>query len=1177
MSEPAANPLEPRRALTLPVVAVLALAALLSLMGFQLALKLPGGQGIEDFLGWTNPESIQAALMHWRGAELPNQLPHGAGRWHMEAAYLLVDTWLFMPLYAVLLLLLSHSLVNVLKHSRWLEARSRFGRGLRRYLMWFTLPPVLALVVADALENHGGAARSGVPLPVFLASLGAALALGVALWVAATDAAASRRRRAWVVLGAAFLAGAVLAGRGFFGVMEASECVGTEPGKECLAWAAMAHAAKPWLVAAALAVVGGAWVLWLFGADLKADHLRPGRVPNGRASRAALRSGMAAIVWRTRYVLALLAVFAGLTLGLDQGRDVLLALAHWPAANATPEELALVAPFWLRLFMVGMVGLAVALFVHSTWLWARLCCRIRRQRDGAAGTPYKLAGMSAADAEAQERVRMRLGRFARTWARTLSLVPMVCVYALVAFAISDAINAAAAFSKAGPLPRELRLTVLTLCGIGALSVGLGAAFLMMRRVLSLKSEADYFNSNEGLYELLEGADESQQVPLPAAGNTLWSRLRHLAWRFLRWLHGAQPWLRPRTLPLLALGAVLLLRAALAARPEVMSTAPAALALVALTLVWWMGVAGALTLAEVRLGRPYGLFLVLGIGVLSALPLGLANNHVLPLALPEFEAQALQAQRWQGLALLAWLAATCGALWWLFTGGTVPKALRKFEAWVRPVAVLAGVLLAMVALRLADRAPLPATATPGSLASRNANVFAKVPTLADAADAWVRALPPGQEPLYLVASEGGGIRSAYWTAQVLSRLHGLDAGFSQRTFVMSGVSGGAVGMAAYSACLRELGGAPAEGAMADCVRKGFAKVDPLSPLLAAWFFEDVLARALPVPMASSAGESNPWYCRQPACGHLSRAVGFEREWLRALPGLGTRLAAAGQHVGPQGRHWEPHLLLNGTWVESGELASVASLVVAPEAWPGARDVQRRLGAELSLIGGAHVAARFPFINPLAAAQPAAGAAVYSARAASAADLPDEGKVDGHLGDGGYFDNSATVALLPAWRALRAALVAQNKPRPIQVLLIRNGQAPRGCDRPAKEGPAKGCIVPERQVLTPASQLALPSQSQSWALYADVLGPAITVLNVSGIGAHGRQAPANLQVEVAQWAALPGSAAALTPTVLRPIDQMNLGALVPLGWYLSPTARRALEEQAKAFATEWKAARPGLTGG
>ncbi len=1153
-----------KRALTLPVVAVLALAAVLSLMGLQLALLLPGGQGIEEFLGWTTPDAVQAALEHWRAGAWNTATPADGGRWHVEAAYLLVDTWLFMPLYAVLLLLLAQALVSLLERQRKLEAPSSLGERLRKHFLSVALALVLALALVDAVENFGGAVRVGVPMAVFLASLAAGAALGGAMWVAATHDTAAARRRAWGLMAVAFLAGALLAGYGFFGVLDASGCVGLKADKPCQQWPASAHMAKPWLVLLALATVGGAWVLWLFGADLKADHEDSGAVPNGRASRAALRSGMAAIVWRTRYVLVVLAVFAGLTLGLDQGRDVLLALAHWPDATSeatsnptgVAKEAALTAPLLQRAFMVFMVGLAVGLFVHSTWLWSRLCCRILRQRDANGEGLVPLVGLDKDDTASQERVRARLGIFARTWARALSLVPMLCVYALVAYAISDAIKAAAAFSAQGPLPPSLRHTVVTLCAIGALAVGLGAVFLMMRRVLSLKCDADYFNREDGLYELLQGADESRQVPIPRAGASLWSRLRNVAWRFLRWLHVAQPWLKPRTLPLLALLLVLLLRGLLAWQPEAMSTTPAALALVTLTLVWWMGVAGALTLAEVRLGRPYGLFLILGIGVLTMLPLGLADNHVLPLTLPDFGAAALEAQRRHGMLLVAWLAALAAGLWWMFTANTSDTThwprLARLGAWLRPGAVAAAVVLALVALRLADRAPLPAFDAKEQLAARN--VPLSVPTLALAADTWVKQLPlDTAQPVYLVASEGGGIRSAYWTAQVLTRLRGKIGEFDRRTFVLSGVSGGAVGMAAYSACLRQAGQLPGNSAMEDCVQQGFGAVDPLSPLLAAWLFEDVLARALPVPMASQAEGANVWWCRQPACGHLSRAIGFEREWMRALPALAQPLSAI---TGAAGR-WEPHLLLNGTWVESGELASVSSLVVAPEYFPGARDVQRRLGRELRLIGGAHVAARFPFINPLAAVQPASGAAQATARAASAADLPDAGKVDGHLGDGGYFDNSATVALAPAWRAVRAALQEQRPGTPIVVLLIRNGQAPPGCDRPDPQGPARLCILPERPVLSKASELAAPSRRRSWAMYADVLGPAITVLNVSGIGAHGRHAPADLQAE---------SRTQAPHTVLQPIDQLNLGALVPLGWYLSATARRALEEQARRLDEE-----------
>jgi len=61
-------------------------------------------------------------------------------------------------------------------------------------------------------------------------------------------------------------------------------------------------------------------------------------------------------------------------------------------------------------------------------------------------------------------------------------------------------------------------------------------------------------------------------------------------------------------------------------------------------------------------------------------------------------------------------------------------------------------------------------------------------------------PPDGEPapVVLVASSGGGISAAYWTATVLGDLADASPRFAGRVFALSGVSGGALRLLAYAA-------------------------------------------------------------------------------------------------------------------------------------------------------------------------------------------------------------------------------------------------------------------------------------------------------------------------------------------------------------------------------------------
>lgn len=120
-----------------------------------------------------------------------------------------------------------------------------------------------------------------------------------------------------------------------------------------------------------------------------------------------------------------------------------------------------------------------------------------------------------------------------------------------------------------------------------------------------------------------------------------------------------------------------------------------------------------------------------------------------------------------------------------------------------------------------------------------------PPVAEYFEEWIKKfkLLDGQKkeriPVYLVVSEGGGIRAAYWTAAVLSELDIKSRGMvSNNTFVYSGISGGAVGIGIYKVCQDK-----SQLTQRDCALNGLSK-DILSPTLARILLSEPL-RLLPV--------------------------------------------------------------------------------------------------------------------------------------------------------------------------------------------------------------------------------------------------------------------------------------------------------------------------------------------
>jgi hypothetical protein len=99
------------------------------------------------------------------------------------------------------------------------------------------------------------------------------------------------------------------------------------------------------------------------------------------------------------------------------------------------------------------------------------------------------------------------------------------------------------------------------------------------------------------------------------------------------------------------------------------------------------------------------------------------------------------------------------------------------------------------------------------------------------------------PLFIVATEGGGIRTAYWTATVLGTIQDADPSFADHIFAISGVSGGSLGAAVFDALEAE---ATPQG---EFTKRGQAILsqDFLSPAIATMLFPDLIQRFLPFPV------------------------------------------------------------------------------------------------------------------------------------------------------------------------------------------------------------------------------------------------------------------------------------------------------------------------------------------
>jgi|GEM_PF-731606 len=368
------------------------------------------------------------------------------------------------------------------------------------------------------------------------------------------------------------------------------------------------------------------------------------------------------------------------------------------------------------------------------------------------------------------------------------------------------------------------------------------------------------------------------------------------------------------------------------------------------------------------------------------------------------------------------------------------------------------------------------------------------------------------PMIFVATAGGGLRAAYWTATVLAELErqvaertGEGRAFRHHLYAISGVSGGSVGAAYFT---RDAG-PDAPRALEDSPVLRSLERDFLAPTLASLAFVDMPSLVLP-----------NW-------GQPSRGIVLERAFEAGFrQGTGQDLDIPFL-AARQGDRWQPLLLLNGTHQKSGRRLIASHVELTSDAFLDSFDLHHLLKSDIRLSTAAHNSARFTYVSPAGTLTGADGEAL------------------GHVIDGGYFENFGAVTMLQLVRAVMDELAETPMPRPVQPIIVQISSDPgiSERDRAALETVA-GCAD--------GTEAPLPfeasDKSDFWA-NSQLLAP------VRGILAT-RQAQGILaSKELAQLACRLGTQ---KPQPVFVHFAMCDAVDPPLGWVMSGGSRQAIRE-------------------
>jgi hypothetical protein len=235
------------------------------------------------------------------------------------------------------------------------------------------------------------------------------------------------------------------------------------------------------------------------------------------------------------------------------------------------------------------------------------------------------------------------------------------------------------------------------------------------------------------------------------------------------------------------------------------------------------------------------------------------------------------------------------------------------------------------------------------------------------------------PIFVLASHGGGSRSAYWTTLITTRLNDSTKGeFSKHLIALSGISGGSEGIAFYTALLAH--------------KQRNNLPDTISRIIDKILRRDYLSSSVAMMLGRDF-----WLSFIPGINASDRAAVFEKEWGNTLDEV---LKDTTYHWFEKNinelyyshdsvNYLLPLIFLNTTQVSEGQRAIISPVKTGNNfimAYDLIDSINKYSGinSSLKLSTSALLSARFPYINPA-------------------------GKIDslGYFVDGGYFERSGAL--------------------------------------------------------------------------------------------------------------------------------------------------------------------------